>query len=90
MRRSLILAASALLVLSSAACMGGQDAPDPAGYAMALADPVRPAEDRARDEGRHTAATLSARPRTAPVTRRAMRPRPCLSPASGRARTSPT
>ncbi|HYC68919.1 methyltransferase [Brevundimonas sp.] len=59
MRRSLILAASALLVLSSAACMGGEVAPDPAGYAAALADPVRSAEDRARDESRHTAETLA-------------------------------
>ena len=59
MRRSLILAASALLVLSSAACMGGQDAPDPAAYAAALGDPVRPAEDRARDAARHTAETLA-------------------------------
>ena len=57
--RSLILVASALLVLSSAACMGGQDAPDPAAYAMALADPVRTVEDRARDEARHTAETLA-------------------------------
>lgn len=59
MRRSLILAATALLVLSSAACMGGQDVPDPAAYAMALADPVRPAEDRARDAARQTAGTLA-------------------------------
>ena len=59
MRRSLILAASALLVLSSAACMGGQGAPDPAGYAATLSDPVRPAEDRARDDARHTAETLA-------------------------------
>ena len=33
--------------------------PSPQSYAAALADPARPAEDRARDEARHTAETLA-------------------------------
>jgi predicted methyltransferase len=62
MRRSLILAAVAAVALSSAggmAAMAGQAAPDPASYAAALAEPSRPAEDRARDEARHAAETLA-------------------------------
>lgn len=62
MRRTAILAAVAALALSSAACMGGaslQSPPEPSSYAAALADPVRPADDRARDEARHTAETLA-------------------------------
>ena len=62
MRRSVILAAVAVMALSSAACMGGMSAqtpPDAASYASALADASRPADDRARDEARHTAETLA-------------------------------
>lgn len=62
MRRFVILAAVAALALSSAACMGGMGAqtpPDAASYAGALADPSRPADDRARDGARHTAETLA-------------------------------
>ena len=62
MRRSILLAAVAAFALSSAACMGGmgvQTPPDPASYAAALADPSRPADDRARDAARHTAETLA-------------------------------
>lgn len=60
MRRSLMLAAVAALTLSG--CMGGMPWPSdpaPASYASALADPARPAADRERDLGRHTAETLA-------------------------------
>jgi len=62
MRRSLILAAVAAMALLSASCMGGMGTgalPDAASYTAALADPLRPADDRARDEARHTAETLA-------------------------------
>ncbi len=63
MRRSVILAAVAVMSLSSLGCMAGMGAPSapmlPADYAAALADPVRPADDRARDEARRTAETLA-------------------------------
>jgi predicted methyltransferase len=62
MRRSLVLAAVAVMSLSSLGCMAGMGAPTaplPADYAAALADPVRPADDRARDAARHTAETLA-------------------------------
>lgn len=62
MRRSVILAAVAAVALSSVACMGGtgsQTPPDAASYTLALADSSRPADDRARDEARHTAETLA-------------------------------
>lgn len=62
MRRSIILAAIAVISLSSAGCMGamgGPAAPTPADYAGVLATPSRPADDRARDEARHTAETLA-------------------------------
>jgi predicted methyltransferase len=62
MRRSVILAAVAVLGLASAACMGGMGAPSaplPADYAEALATPSRPADDRARDSARRTAETLA-------------------------------
>ena len=62
MRRSLILAASAVLALSTTGCMGGGSGmamPDPATYAAALADPSRPAADRDRDVARHAAETLA-------------------------------
>ncbi|MDO9588477.1 MAG: methyltransferase [Brevundimonas sp.] len=62
MRRSVILVALAAFTLSSAACMGaaGVEAPPtPDSYVAALADPVRTADDRARDEARHTAETLA-------------------------------
>jgi predicted methyltransferase len=60
MRRSVILAVSAALVLSAGGvALARQAAPSPATYAAALADPVRTAEDRARDEARHTAGTLA-------------------------------
>lgn len=62
MRRSIILAPVAALALLSAACMGaiGDAAPPaPADYAAALAGSSRPADDRARDEARHTAETLA-------------------------------
>lgn len=66
MRRSMILAIVATLGLTSAACMGdmggmfgGRAQPDASAYATALADPSRPAEDRARDVARHTADTLA-------------------------------
>ena len=62
MRRSTIAAAVAALALSSAACMGGMGAqtpPEASAYAAALADPSRPADDRARDAARHTADTLA-------------------------------
>jgi len=62
MRRSLVFVAAAIIGLSASACMGGSavsPAPLPADYAAALADPIRPAEDRARDEARRTAETLA-------------------------------
>ncbi|WP_298702893.1 methyltransferase [uncultured Brevundimonas sp.] len=63
MRRSVILAAVAVMSLSALGCMAGMGAPSapmlPADYAAALADPVRPADDRARDEARRTAETLA-------------------------------
>lgn len=62
MHRSLILAAVAAFVLSSAGGMAAtaqQSGPDPASYAAVLADTSRPAEDRARDAARHTAETLA-------------------------------
>lgn len=57
MRRSLFMAAVAVVALSST---GWTVAPstDPGSYAAALADPVRTAGDRARDEARHAAETL--------------------------------
>ena len=62
MRRSVILAAVAVMSLSSLACMGGTGTPTlptAADYASVLAEPSRPADDRARDEARHTAETLA-------------------------------
>lgn len=60
MRRSLLVAVSALVALSSAACApAAAPVQEPSAYAVALADPVRTAEDRARDEARHTAETLA-------------------------------
>lgn len=62
MRRSVILAALAVMSLSSLGCMGGTGAPalpTPADYASVLAEPSRPADDRARDAARHTAETLA-------------------------------
>ncbi len=62
MRRSVILAAAAVMSLSSMSCMGGPGAltpPTPSDYADALAAPIRPADDRARDAARHTAETLA-------------------------------
>ena len=60
MRRSLLIAASALVAVSTAA-FGPPPSPlqEPSSYAAALADPIRPAEDRARDAARHTAETLA-------------------------------
>lgn len=62
MRRSLILAAVAVMSLSSTGCMGGMGSPTAAtaaDYAEVLAAPIRTADDRARDAGRHTAETLA-------------------------------
>jgi predicted methyltransferase len=62
MRRSVILAALAVVSLSSAGCMAGMGvtaAPTPADYATVLAETSRPADDRARDAARHTAETLA-------------------------------
>lgn len=60
MRRSLLVAASALVALSCAAfAPASPPVQEPSAYAAALADPVRTAEDRARDEARHTAETLA-------------------------------
>ena len=60
MRRSLFIAASALVALSSAAFAPppgpGQE---PSAYAAAHADSVRTDEDRGRDAARHTAETLA-------------------------------
>ncbi|HZW15741.1 MAG TPA: methyltransferase [Brevundimonas sp.] len=60
MRRSLLVAAAALVAASTAA-FAPATAPvqEPSSYAAALADPIRPAEDRARDAARHTAETLA-------------------------------
>ncbi|WP_332660830.1 class I SAM-dependent methyltransferase [Brevundimonas sp.] len=57
MRRSLFMAAVAVVALSSA---GWTVVPafDPQSYAAVLADPVRTEADRARDEARHAAETL--------------------------------
>ena len=57
MRRSVLLAFSAALILSPAAA--AQTTPQPGDYAAALAAGVRSPEDRARDESRHTAGTLA-------------------------------
>lgn len=60
MRRSLFLAASTLIAVSTAAfALAPSPLQEPSSYAAALADPVRPAGDRARDEARHTAETLA-------------------------------
>lgn len=62
MRRSVILAAVAVMSLSSLGCMAGMGAPPaptPADYAAVLAEPSRPTDDRARDAARHTAETLA-------------------------------
>jgi len=60
MRRSLLLAASALVAVSTAAFASAPPLlQEPSPYAAALADPIRPAEDRARDAARHTAETLA-------------------------------
>ena len=62
MRRSIILATAAVLALSVAGCSQGtpkETAAAPAGYSAALAEPSRPAEDRARDAARHTEETLA-------------------------------
>lgn len=62
MRRSFVLAAVAVLSLSSLGCMAGtgaSPAPTSVDYAEALAAPIRPADDRARDSARHTAETLA-------------------------------
>ncbi len=57
MRRSLLLTFAAALALSPmAAAQTPPQAPD---YAAVLASDIRPAEDRARDEARHTAETLA-------------------------------
>lgn len=57
MRRSLFMAAVAVVALSSAG-WSAVPASDPQSYASVLADPVRTAEDRARDEARRAAETL--------------------------------
>lgn len=57
MRRSVLLAFAAALALSPMAA--AQTAPQAGDYAAALAADVRTAEDRARDEARHTAETLA-------------------------------
>lgn len=57
MRRSVLLAFAAALALSSTA--QAQTPPQAGDYAAALAADVRTAEDRARDEARHTAETLA-------------------------------
>lgn len=60
MRRSLLIAVSAVALLSTAAfAPAPQTAPDASAYAAALAEPGRPEADRARDEARHTAETLA-------------------------------
>lgn len=57
MRRSALLAFAAALALSPMA--QAQTPPQAGDYAAALAADVRTAEDRARDEARHTAETLA-------------------------------
>lgn len=57
MRRSVLLAFAAALALSPMA--QAQTPPQAGDYAAALAAEVRTAEDRARDEARHTAETLA-------------------------------
>jgi len=59
MRHSLLLAATALIAVSTAAFAPAPPVQEASSYAAALADPARPAEDRARDEARHTAETLA-------------------------------
>lgn len=59
MRRSLLLAAAAAVILTSTGVAAGPSMQDPASYAAVLADAGRTAEDRARDEARHTAETLA-------------------------------
>ncbi len=60
MRRSVTLSAVAAISLSAMGCMGVMGTPPtPADYTEALAAPVRPADDRARDAARHTAETLA-------------------------------
>jgi len=62
MRRPLMLAAVAVLALSSGGCvsaMGQATPPDPASYAAVLAEPSYPADERARDAARHTVETLA-------------------------------
>lgn len=60
MRRSLLVAASALVAVSTAAFTPAPPPlQEPSSYAAALADPIRPAEERARDAARHTAETLA-------------------------------
>lgn len=59
MRRSWLVGASALVALSTAAFAPVPGLQEPSSYASALADPIRPAADRARDEARHTAETLA-------------------------------
>ncbi|GAA0636926.1 class I SAM-dependent methyltransferase [Brevundimonas lenta] len=58
MRRSVILAVSAVLALSPFAAVA-QTGPQPAAFTAALADSVRTPGDRARDEVRHPAETLA-------------------------------
>ena len=57
MRRSVFMAAVAVVALSSAGWTAAPAA-DPQSYAAALSDPVRTEADRARDEARHAAETL--------------------------------
>ena len=59
MHRSLLVAASVLAAVSVAAFAPAPRFQEPSSYASALADPVRPADDRARDEARHAAETLA-------------------------------
>lgn len=61
MRRSLILAASAAILLTCgvAGVASAQMQMSPSAYATALADPIRTDADKARDEARHTAETLA-------------------------------
>jgi predicted methyltransferase len=62
MRCSVLLAAVAVMSLSSLGCMAGMGAspaPMPADYAGALSATTRTADDRARDEVRHTSETLA-------------------------------
>lgn len=59
MRRSLLIAASAMVAVSTAAFAPASPVQEPSSYAAVLADPIRPAEERARDAARHTAETLA-------------------------------